>query len=254
MADDFLYNQEVTAEDLNNIAVDLGLSDYSYFTENSPYAVSALNQITMDLTGKGILQIGNMCKVTTAENSAVVLNGVCVFETGAKTRISGTKSVSLIPGSTNYIYFLNDHSNNRISLVSSLSEPVSGDYVMLAEISSDGTVTDRREYSISKTTIGTNLSIEMNVDIFFESGEYHETELDFGYSGFNLIYYKDYAGNSDYDRYTEIKDGDDEKLIYTRGFGNHRLYAQKRGSKLILKSYVGGSGSEGTRTITLKVY
>ena len=46
----FLDDQTVTAQDLNNIAVDLGYADYSHFPETPPQsAVSALNQITADL-------------------------------------------------------------------------------------------------------------------------------------------------------------------------------------------------------------
>lgn len=73
MADVFFNDQLVTANDLNQIAVDLGAADYTHFPETPPQsAVSALNQITSDLTTAGILQIGNQCAVGISENTIVV--------------------------------------------------------------------------------------------------------------------------------------------------------------------------------------
>ena len=76
MADVFFNDQLVTANDLNQIAVDLGAADYTHFPETPPQsAVSALNQITSDLTTAGILQIGNQCAVgDSADNTTSCLN------------------------------------------------------------------------------------------------------------------------------------------------------------------------------------
>lgn len=153
MSDSFLNNQEVTAEDLNNIAIDLGYADYSHFPEDPPQsAVSALNQITGDLTGAGILMIGNRCKVSISGNTISVQDGVCVFANGAKKRINPGESVSVsyIDGGTNYVYLRNDMAGNKIELINSLEAPTAtDDYVMLATIKNKKLI-DKRKLSTSK--------------------------------------------------------------------------------------------------------
>lgn len=182
MADTFLNNQEVTAEDLNNIAVDLGYADYSHFPEDPPQsAVSALNQITADLTSAGILQIGNKCAVSISDTTIVVQDGVCVFGNGAKKRIEGTLTVDFIEGGTNYVYLFNNVSGNVIQLVNSLTAPTSGDYVMLAEIDTDKTVRTTRTFSRAKIgTLGASaveISRFTKLDTPIETSEYSEAHI-----------------------------------------------------------------------------
>ena len=166
MPDSFFNNQEVTAEDLNNIAIDLGFADYSHFPENPPQsAVSALNQITADLTSEGILQIGNKCAVSIEGNTIIVQDGVCVFANGAKKRIENAISVEFIEGGTNYVYLFNDIAGNKIELVDSLTEPISGDFVMLAMITQNRIVYDKRGLSVSKVGAGSNLVTNFSVNI-----------------------------------------------------------------------------------------
>lgn len=165
MPDSFLNNQEVTAEDLNNIAIDLGFADYSHFPENPPQsAVSALNQITADLTSEGILMTGNRMAVSIDNNVITVKDGICVFKSGAKKRIEVGENVSVpyIEGGTNYLYLLNDTAGNKIELINSLEEPVSGDFVMLATIT-NSKITDKRRLSTSRVAdFGTHPIIEVS--------------------------------------------------------------------------------------------
>ena len=101
------YTNMVTADDLNNIAVDLGIPDYSRFPEEPPQsAVSALNAITMDLTSKGILQIGSCMNVSVSDNVITVADGVCVMDNGAKKRLTEPVNLPCIEGGTNYVYCL----------------------------------------------------------------------------------------------------------------------------------------------------
>ena len=164
MSDTFLNNQEVTASDLNHIAIDLGYPEYSHFPENPPQsAVSALNQITADLTGAGLLMVGNRCKVTISGNTITVQDGVCVFANGAKKRIEESVSLEYIEGDTNYVYLYNDFAGNKIEVINSLTKPNSSDdYVMLATITNKK-VADKRRLSTSKVaTFGTHPVLELN--------------------------------------------------------------------------------------------
>lgn len=151
MTDTFLDNQEVTAQDLNNIAIDLGYAEYSHFPENPPQsAVSALNQITADLTTKGVLLSGNRCMVTYASNKIYVDTGIIVFESGAKKRIETTQTLDFISGVTNYIYALHDTNANKISIINSSTAPSNGDFVSLATISANGSVVYTAPLSTAK--------------------------------------------------------------------------------------------------------
>lgn len=171
MNEEFLYNETVTAQNLNDIAKDLGLALYTEFPKDPPQsAVSALNQITADLTAAGILSEGNCMKVYRGDTAVSVSSGVCVFENGAKARISDMESVGIIPGCANYIYLKNNTQSNRITLECSAEEPKTGDFVMLAVISEDGEVFDRRKFSRSKTYLGTGETAE---------GTFSETREDY---------------------------------------------------------------------------
>lgn len=137
-----LDNQDVTADILNNIAVDLGATDFNYFQDNTSYAVDKLNEITKALTGPGVLRVGNMCKVTKNNNTVYVSDGVIVFENGVKITISVPQQLTITPGVINYIYAINDITNNRAYLYVTQSKQ-SGDCVWLATVLANG------EYSVN---------------------------------------------------------------------------------------------------------
>lgn len=148
------YNEEVTAEALNNIGVDLGLTEFSVFENNMPYAVHQLNQITSDLVSPGVLRAGEDgalgCEVIASEGIAYVQPGVIVFASGAKIRINEPKGVELIPGT--YIYATADSITGAAGLEVSTAEPT-GDYVMLAAVDAEGTLADRRSASVARVML-----------------------------------------------------------------------------------------------------
>lgn len=150
MSDTFLDNQIVTAQDLNNIAIDLGAADYSHFPETPPQsAVAALNEITKDLAGAGILGCKNKCAPSIESNTVTVDTGVIVFSTGAKKRIEVPVTIDVESGKKSCIYALNDTENNTIYINASDAFP-EGDCVYIAEISASGVLTDKRQYSVMK--------------------------------------------------------------------------------------------------------
>ena len=151
----FLDDQVVTAQDLNNIAVDLGYADYSHFPETPPQsAVSALNQITKDLVTDGILQTGNNCAVSLSSGKARIDTGVIVFDSGAKKRIEEAVLIDLMSSGTSCIYALNDTVNNAIKIVCAAEFQTSGDFIKLAKIE-NSTVTDMRQFATAKVAFAT---------------------------------------------------------------------------------------------------
>lgn len=165
----FLDDQTVTAQDLNNIAVDLGYADYSHFPETPPQsAVSALNQITKDLVTAGILQSGNNCAVTLSNGKARIDTGIIVFETGAKKRIDEAVLIDLQSSGASCIYALNDTVNNSIKIVCAAEFPTTGDFVKLAKIE-NSTVTDMRQFATAKVAFTTPASTQSVGNVYLPS-------------------------------------------------------------------------------------
>ena len=258
MTDNFLYSAEteegtytnvVTAEDLNNIALDLGYADYSRFPEEPPQsAVSALNQITQDLTSKGILQIGSCCSVSLSEDKIIVADGVCVFESGAKKRILTPQTLDKIADGANYVYLLNNEAANKIELICSIELPSEeSDYVMLAEVL-DGNVTDKRCWSVSKNnTMGQNVVTEISAKVKIWTDEY--TEITIPPTGAKWAITKhtidsagEYKQNMHYA--LELIEGE-EDILYIRNSKVYGFWIKKEAGKLLIRDYsLGGYYSE----------
>ncbi len=265
MPDNFLYSSltedgytnMVTAEDLNNIAVDLGYADYSHFPEDPPQsAVSALNQITQDLTSKGILQIGNCCKVSVADGVITVADGVCVFESGAKKRLTEPVTLTFIEGSVNYVYMLNNITENQIQIITSLNNPAESeypiDYVMLAEISSGGTVTDRRYWSISKVGSGRNVVLTIERKFYFPSYKNPNLptyEYDISQIGANFVIFG-WEFNSRQPYVYKLEDGAEVQAEYR---GDRYIRFKKEGSRFFLTPFYWDSNDYGNYDIRIQV-
>ncbi|MBE7044786.1 MAG: hypothetical protein E7397_04600 [Ruminococcaceae bacterium] len=140
------YSTAITAEDVNNLAVDLGATEFSQFQNSEPYAVQQLNNITKDLVSAGILLSLNQCKLTKAEDKVTIDTGIIVFNNGAKKRITEALQVDFVANT--YIYALNNTATNTCQIVVSETEPDStSDYVMLGQVDADGNVLDKRFFS-----------------------------------------------------------------------------------------------------------
>lgn len=153
MADSILDNQEVTAEILNDIAIDLGHTSFNGFGEDK-FGADTLNAITGNLVGAGILSSYNKCKPTIQSDKVYIDTGIIVFNNGAKKKITENGIyVDLINSS--YIYALNNTVTNTCSIIVSQTEPVDGDFVNIARIGEDGTLIDRRKIAKAKVELPT---------------------------------------------------------------------------------------------------
>lgn len=176
MSESILDNQEVTAEILNNISIDLGNDDLT-FTSTEKFGADKLNKITGDLVGAGILtggtNHGNNCKIYISNGKIYVKSGIMVFADGKKKTIEKDTEIADVQSSC-VVYALNDVSLNKIEIAVSSNYPSSGDFVKLATIK-DGAVLDNRNIAMSKVnalgsrvsqkvtgTIKTQLEIPLN--------------------------------------------------------------------------------------------
>ncbi len=153
----FEDNAVVTAEDLNNIAVDLGDTTFSAFSEEK-FGVDKLNEITADLVSKGILTTGDRCEPVVSGGKVYIKSGVIVFGSGAKIKITEPVEVGAAAG--DYIYAYNDVLTGKASIMASTDKPTAGDYVMLAQLDSTGTLTDKRTLSVAKALSAVDFSVQ----------------------------------------------------------------------------------------------
>lgn len=168
----FEDNAVVTAGGLNNIAVDLGHTTFSLFSDE-PFGVDELNRITADLVGKGVLTTGNRCEPKLDNGKVYIQSGVIVFGSGAKIRIESPVEVAAAKG--DYIYAFNDVTTGKASIITSADKPTTGDFVMLAQLDSAGTVVDERILSVAKALSTADFSVQTFTDTVILSSDRYET-------------------------------------------------------------------------------
>lgn len=147
---DFVYDEMVTAQSLNEIAVDLGAGDFSTFTNNTPYAVGKLNEITKTLVGSGISSSLNKFKITVSEDNIVIGTGIAFFESGKKFKL--TAPITL-PFQAGELYLYEKLSTGVVSI--NIGELPADNYVHLATIKEDATFVDRRMTARAKVLLPT---------------------------------------------------------------------------------------------------
>lgn len=158
----FIDGVEYGTNDINSIAQDLTGAGVAPFFQ-STYSVSELNMLTEALVDKGVSLDG--CKCTLYDSSGFyvkVEKGTIFFKNGVRLRVDGEGYyVELTPGIAGNIYAVHRPAQQTADIVFLSSEPKDGQYVMLAEISDEGILTDKRSFARSKiATFGSNLSYD----------------------------------------------------------------------------------------------
>ena len=236
MSETILDNQEVTAEVLNDIAIDLGATSFNGFG-NEKFGTNALNEITSALVSKGILNSDNKCMPVLGANTVTINTGTIVFDTGAKKKISEPVSVNLEPNT--YIYALNDTVTNTCSIIVSSTEPTSGDYVMLAAIDVDCNLTDKRSMATAKIAFSSAPgAIEVAAQtVEFKGGQHLSYTFDVGTEAFTYVLFpSNYNGN----HYVDVSSGNEVGKIYVDS--NASVSFTKQGPSVVVTTAFNGSG------------
>ncbi|MBQ3118164.1 MAG: hypothetical protein IJC10_00165 [Clostridia bacterium] len=150
----FADNEIYGANDINAITkrlVTSGVEDS--FTDGVAYNASRFNDAGKLLYTSGAVPESYLSlKVEDAGDGKILINpGKAFFDDGAVIEIeAGGETLSYVSGSKNYVYLKNDLINtNRCYPCCTVAEP-EGDYVLLAEISEYGAITDKRTYAKGK--------------------------------------------------------------------------------------------------------
>ena len=236
MSDSIMDNQEITTEILNDIAIDLGATSFNGFGEEK-FGADELNSITSALVHGGILNSGNKCIPSISSGNVIISDGIIVFASGVKKKI--TEAVSVPLEAKTYIYALNDTVTNTCSIIVSATEPTSGDYIMVAEVDSNKVLTDKRRMATSKvvfaTTPGAIQSETKRID--FNGGQHLSYVFNMGTDLFTYVLLPTgYNGN----HYIDVSGGAESPPINISNYGT--LTFKKEGASVVVKTAFNGSG------------
>ena len=201
----FADNAEYSADDVNEITkrlVTSGVKDS--FADGVAYNVSKFNEAGKQLYVAGVVPESCMTmKVTSAGDGKILINpGVAFFDDGSVIEIEdGGEELTYTKGAKNYVYLKNDLKSANVSFPCCSTEEPEGDYVMLAEIGSNGELTDKRTYARGKlpgyqsVAMGA-LFIDENVELSCIGSQIFEGEAEFDI-GFNNFKYMFSVGERD---------------------------------------------------------
>jgi len=147
----FIPNVAYSAEDLNGISGDFIAMPAVDFQDSILYGVDDLNAIRQDVVGKGVLKnYGGECACSIVSGNIVVDSGKVFFSSGVRMIIDASGlSMDYTPGTSGYVWLEYRAALGVVLLRFTEDEPVD-DYVLLATVAANGTVTDAREYCASK--------------------------------------------------------------------------------------------------------
>lgn len=189
MSSGIFYNQSVTANDLNEIASDLGAASFNGFGTEK-FGAAELNNITKDLVGKGYLNVKNKCKPTvSADGKLTIQSGIIVFSDGAKMVFDEPRTYSF-DARGRVIYFKHDIANGMITINYQTSYPANDDYVPLCEVTSDGTLIDKRVFSVAKVNLGAverNKTADMEITLNIDNNKSPCGSITLDFTGYNGI-------------------------------------------------------------------
>ena len=161
----FVDNIIYGTEDVNAITKDLTGAGVAPFPTQDTYNTSDFNTLTEALVSTGTSLDGCKCTVAdaaTTNMTVTVAQGIIFFESGVRLTVdSEGYEISVTPSKAGYIFA---HFNPALQVADILFDtalPTDGEYVLLAELAVNGTITDKRTFARSKiATFGRNAVFE----------------------------------------------------------------------------------------------
>lgn len=149
----FCDNMEYGAEDVNGIVQRLvasGVADP--FADGVAYNASKLNDVNYTVYDPGVVPSSVTTLQVTKQSDGVVsvAPGLAFFANGSTIEVTSAETLSYEQGVKNYVYVKQDLAAQNRNYPACTTSAPAGDFVLLAEISADGTVTDKRKYARGK--------------------------------------------------------------------------------------------------------
>ncbi len=143
----FLDNQTVTSDDLNQISQELGGTNGT-FQDDMIYGVDALNQISSTLIQKGV---SRGCDLSLGEETVTIGPGVLYMSDGKRVEIDSEGIlIPYSPGVKQYVWFMQNESLSFVLPQCTEEMPSGVDYVLLGEILPDGQISGYPDRAVMK--------------------------------------------------------------------------------------------------------
>lgn len=151
----FMDGEKYGADDINKIVsrfIHSGIEEA--FVDGEPYNVRRLNDLSKPITTRGVIgSESSALLVSKSGDSYYISPGTAFFGNGSTLEVIENEVITLADSTlTNYVYLVSGEEENRNYIEVSATEPdvTNENFVMLAEIAADGTITDRRCYATGK--------------------------------------------------------------------------------------------------------
>lgn len=164
----FFDNQTVGVDHLNEITKRVVSGGISAVYSGVDFNVSDINDTNKAiLTGGVVPETDTNLKVTAIGSGRYLINpGLCFFNNGTTMEVlSGGEEISAPLGTKRYVYLVSD-ANKMACFVEILTSPKqTGEFLLLAVINADGTITDKRTYARGKVPgfYASSENMEMNI-------------------------------------------------------------------------------------------
>lgn len=149
----FADNSEYGAEDLNSLVSSLvssGVADG--FEDGTAYNASKLNDVISTVYSAGVVpsSVSTLRVTKTSDGVISIAPGLAFFADGSTIKITSAETLSYEAGSKNYVYLKQDLTAQNRNYPACTTTAPTGDFVLLAEISAQGEITDKRTYAKGK--------------------------------------------------------------------------------------------------------
>lgn len=184
----FLSNQTYTADDVNKAFSRLTTQGVSLFSDTGQ-PLADLNTATANLVGSGV-ELYNLdaCKVIkTGADAYKVMPGTAFMPQGQAITVDAEGYSFTASEGTAYSVIMFAAANTGV--ITARAGDLPSNSILLATISADGTVTDRRTYAKTKVAPATaNIVIEKQTGQFsMNRTDYESVNVDVGYSAFSYV-------------------------------------------------------------------
>lgn len=171
----FFDNQLIGVDHLNEITSRLVSGGISAVYSGADFNVSDINNSNMAaLTGGVVPESESSLKVTAIGDGRYLINpGLCFFDDGTSMEVlSGGEEFAVSEGTKRHIYLTSDQNLMECYVEVLENEKQSGQFVYLAIVSEDGTITDKRTYARGKLPgfYSSSEGLEVNITQTFEEG------------------------------------------------------------------------------------
>lgn len=199
----FSDNATYGAEDVNGLVKSLvseGIADV--FADGVSYNAGILNSVVSAVYTEGVVPTDVSTLAVSKMRSGVVqiAPGTAFFADGSTISVTAAEELSYVPGSKHYVYVQQDLTAQNRNYPACTETAPTGDFVLLAEITEDESIVDKRRYAKGKVPgyqSNANVSLAASQSLSFEKGGERQKSftVDLGTNNYSRVFVVAKDGN-----------------------------------------------------------